>query len=73
MICGMDPIPTLYQNVPLKVVLFCRKSRSRGERPENFEENFSRAEHPENFEENRAPVRSALKILKKIVLPCGAS
>ena len=59
-VCGMDPIPILYQNAPLKVVLFCRKS-------------LSRAERPENFEEDRAPVRSILEILKKIPLPRGAS
>ena len=32
----------------------------------------SRAEHSEKFEENRAPVRSILKILKRIALPCRA-
>ena len=57
---GMDPIPILYQNAPLKVVC--------------FEESRSRAEHPQNLDENRAPVHgSILKILKQIAFPRGPS
>ena len=60
-------IPILYQTAPLKVVFFRRKSLSRANHPENVEENRARVRS------NRAPVRSILKILTKIALPCGAS
>ena len=72
-VCGMDPIPILYQIASLKVALLSPKSRSRAEHPENFDKIALPRSILKISKINCAPARNILEISKEIAILCEAS